>query len=203
MPSQEGNFRNLDKDRASEPENKIIVCQAKTTLSKVGLITVWKCNYDVSWGEEIALESHYLPFPGHSGLGQIWARAGSSYLFLAVASLLKPCLQQLLFLSTVWSAPASSWRRGSASAPHWVLPAGQDRCTSLIISVSAWLRVSVTRVGGNDLQGSDSLPGLNVPALTRKTPFPPEPGAGMQACQGNYTSIFFLAQTSCTDQKSK
>ncbi|XP_042727901.1 chondroitin sulfate N-acetylgalactosaminyltransferase 1 isoform X2 [Lagopus leucura] len=47
----------------------------------------------------------------------------------------------------------------------------------------AWLWVSVTHVGGNDLQGSGSLPGLNVPAPRRKTPLPPEPGAGMQACQ--------------------
>lgn len=153
---------------------------------------------------EKKLTTHYLLFLGSSWLGQICARGGSSrqaepYLFSAVASLLKPCLQQLLFPSTVWFVPASSWRRGSASAPRWVLPAGQDQCTYPIISVSAWLQVSVTHVCGNDLQGSDPLPGSD------KSPSPPEPGAGMQACQSNYTSpsffFFFLAQTSCTDQK--
>lgn len=61
MPSQEGDFRNLAKERAWGPENKTVECKAKTTPSELGLITVWKCNYDVSWGEKIALGNMLAP----------------------------------------------------------------------------------------------------------------------------------------------
>lgn len=159
----------------------------------------------MSLGEEINLRTYYFLFLGSSWLGQIHARGWSSqeaetYLSLAVASLLKFFLQQLLFPPTVWSVPASSWRRGSASAPRWVLPAGPDRCTCLIISVSAWLQVSLTHVRGDNLQGSDPLPGSDKKECPPVWDWSRNAGVPEQLYFCLFP-FFFLGQTSCADQK--
>lgn len=66
-------------------------------------------------------------------------------------------LPPLLFPSTFWSAPASSWRTRSASAPRWALPGVLGPHTCLWGSASAWLLEKAS--------GQESSPLLRKQAL--------------------------------------
>lgn len=169
------------------PGSKTIACLAKTTLSQVGLATIWKYNYDLSLGDILPLISReqltwldlcwrgkqpagrHSPFLGSGFFAEALSAAAS----LSSHRLICSCLilkKRICFCSSLSSAS----RSGS-------MYMSDNICFSMAAGFQLHTFVAMI-----------SRDRILFLAPTRKSPSLPEPGAGMQACQSNYTSVFFF-----------